>query len=157
MDPPSRTKTLRLTLLWRCSKLVDAVLSLVCPGSSGRARVCGCDLCRGTADGSVAHGGGGTMGGSGGGRQVRGGSQRVRRCGARQVRGPCVASPRSVHGLQREQRCDRRASQGSLRGRGRDRAGPDQTPLAVLRQHGEACCPRVTEALRPTLCVASGL
>ena len=63
MEPPSRTKTLRLTLLWRCAKLVDAVLSLVCPGSSGRARVCGCDLCRGTADGSVAHGGGGTMGG----------------------------------------------------------------------------------------------
>jgi hypothetical protein len=60
MDPLLRTKAWRLTLLWRCYKLVETVLSLVCPGSSGRARVCGCYLCRGTADGSVAHGGGGT-------------------------------------------------------------------------------------------------
>ncbi len=72
MDPRLRTQALRLTLLWSCYKLVDTVLSLVCPGSSGRARVCGCDLCRGTADGSVAHvGGGGRGGGSGGGRQGR--------------------------------------------------------------------------------------
>ncbi len=54
MDPLLRTKAWRLTLLWRCYKLVDTVLSMLCPGSSGRARVCGCDLCRGTADSSLS-------------------------------------------------------------------------------------------------------
>ena len=80
MDPLLRTKAWRLTLLWRCYKLVDTVLSMLCPGSSGRARVCGCDLCRGIADSSVVvapqtapspMGVGGRGGGSAGGCQGR--------------------------------------------------------------------------------------